>query len=1581
MSKKLNKKDKYKKLMKLDYTYPSPSDENFQSKIYQKREFYSNKIPHRKLLTNYEDIKEYRDNICARPFALKEHQLFLSNFINPDSPYKGLLLYHGTGTGKCVTGSVFAYVNGQIITMEDIWNIYSSKKKVPDKDNGEWSEPIEDLIINAVNTKTMKMTKRQVKRLYKQKIKENINVIKLQNGFELKLTKAHRLLTENGWSNDFTTNKYVAIPRKLIVEEKSIGNDLAYFLGWQLSEGYEGIEHYYTQISNTNMKILNNLMKCIENVSKEYDLNINNPKIKGSPNNGKRCPILNLYSKDYVKFLENDGYVFGKRSANKRVPNMIMTATKEEIKTFIRAYYDADGYVDVKNRSLELTSASKTIMYQMFHLLKRCEINMRIKKVRKCATNGKKIMRDYYVGYIRSGDLRKFAKDIGLELDYKQENLQKICKFKTNSNINNYAVNHIIREVKDHTHLPNKVFVDKQYLYKSTREPNKNSLRKFITNLQEVRNRTYVLPTRNKKNYNIDNDYLEDKINELNNRLNGDIMYVKIESVREELHYGYVYDLEIDTHHNYVANGIIGHNTCAAITIAEKFKGLVEKYNTKIYVLTSGPLIKENWKHEILTCTGETYKKYQDGSVYVNEQEKKKIDKNAINLALQYYRFMSYRSFFRKVLGEKILEKVTKGDKVKTAYRKTDEGDYERDIAVDRIYSLDNTLIIVDEAHNLTDNDYGKALKKIIDSSTNLKVLLLTATPMKNKADDIINLMNFIRPKDAPLQRDKIFTSVKNHLMEFKPGGIDYLKNMTRGYVSHLRGADPLTFAERVEKGETPEGLDFIKVTRCKMLPFQRKVYDITVKNEEDTLDKKSEAVANFVFPGLSEDRKSLQGYHGVGGIMTLRNQLKTYYDTINKKIAKEILENKGDDTDLIYLADEIKITGKILKLENLKHFSIKFYTALKKLNRLVDGKKGAGTAFVYSNLVKVGIEMFQEILIQNGYLEYEDTYSNYIIKPDTICYRCGDTYNTHKTTNKYDDHTFHPATFITVTGKSEEGVDAMQEEKQKLITKVFNNIKNKNGKYLKFILGSSVMAEGITLENVREVHILDVHYNLGRVDQAMGRAIRYCKHYNVTNEKNKFPKVDVYKYVVSLDKGLSTEEELYRKAELKYKLIKKVERVLKTNAVDCPLNKSGNVFPEETVKYKGCGGKDNPCPAVCDYMNCEFKCEDPNLNKLFYDEKTKTYKSIPKDKLDYTTFTQELARNEINNVKKQIKNLYKTGYVYTLKQIISHIYKSLDYSKRDLFENNFVFKALDELIPISENDFNNFKDTLLDKYNKPGYIIYRNKYYIFQPFDQNENVPMYYRSSFDKELTHKLTLYNYMKNNDIYKKYKGSVSKDVPETSLLKDFSFYDFESVQDYYDSRKENFIVGIIDKEVSRRKSKKAEDLKDVFKIRNKRSKILEKKRGTGIPSLKGAVCSTSKSKDYLLGVAKKIGAKVDKKSIVRTDICNTIKERLLYLEKYSTEKNKDKLTYVMIPRNHPDYPFPYNLEDRQKYIIDKIKEKIKFKFDIKKSKKINKKTKLPIYNLEIKHSNKFNDFKKVLTKLGGKLVKGTWTFVIE
>ena len=75
------------------------------------------------------------------------------------------------------------------------------------------------------------------------------------------------------------------------------------------------------------------------------------------------------------------------------------------------------------------------------------------------------------------------------------------------------------------------------------------------------------------------------------------------------------------------------------------------------------------------------------------------------------------------------------------------------------------------------------------------------------------------------------------------------------------------------------------------------------------------------------------------------------------------------------------------------------------------------------------------------------------------------------------------------------------------------------------------------------------------------------------------------------------------------------------------------------------------------------------------------------------------------------------------------------------------------------------------------------------------------------------------------------------------------------------------------------------------------IRARRRPTGIPSLKGAVCATSKDKEYLENIAKTIDIKL-KGTETRTDICDMIRTRLLFLEKYGTSKKKNKITYIII-----------------------------------------------------------------------------------
>ena len=977
-----------------------------------------------------------------------------------------------------------------------------------------------------------------------------------------------------------------------------------------------------------------------------------------------------------------------------------------------------------------------------------------------------------------------------------------------------------------------------------------------------------------------------------------------------------------------IFHGVGTGKTASAISIAENFKDQVLKYNTKIHILVPGPLIKKSWKNDIMKFTN---KKYYDN--IINQKgiiiDKENIDKELWKINSQFYKLMSNRSFYKKVLGEKIKILNT----VKKKGRKTEK--VIREVPIDRLETLDNTILIVDEAHNFTGNEYGLALKTLISKSTNLKVILLTATPMKNLASNIIELLNFIRPKDDQIRKDLIFNSPSyGYLLDIKELGLDYFIKKINGYVSFYRGSNPLLFAKQVDMGEVPEELKFTKLIRCKMLDFQLKYYLKIKANIEDTLEKGSESVSNFVIPIL-DDNNNIIAAHSLDGLTKVHDQLQNKNEILLNKINKKFMNNdiKNISEIMYYNNNKNNLAGNIFKIPYLKNFSIKFYTAFNNINKTFDGKNGAQTIFIYSNLVKTGVDIMEQILIQNGYLEYEIS-GNYNIKEKTIDYFTGKTYTNFLTTEKY--RKFKPATFLKITGQSDENLAEYIDIKKDIIDNVYNNVNNSDGKNLKIILGSKVMMEGITLENTGEIHILDAHYNLGRIYQVIGRGIRQCKHYNVTNENNPYPEVKVYRYVVSIDNGLSNEELLYQKAEYKYTLIKKVERILKENAIDCAINHVGNIFPMEVNKYKNCEipdfnkKQDNKklCPVLCDFMNCSYMCNDKVLNLKYYNKDSNLYKLLQKEELDYSTFTIEFASAEIENIKSLIKNLYKIKYVYIIDEIINKVKEQLLDNDKYMFDDFLVYQALNKLIPLTENDFNNYNDIIYDKFNRIGYLIYVNKYYIYQPFDLNEYTPIYYRLKYNLKFSSNIGISNLLKIDPDYIKYKNQDKKEIKKI-------IYDFDSIQYYYDNRDEYNYVGIIDQTSSTKDTK----IKDIFKLRPKKEKGLDKKRGTGIPSLKGAVCATSKDKNELIKIYKNIivnGYNPKKQTNKnRENICNNIKRKLLYLEKYSI--GKERKTYMIIPFNHPIYEFPYNLEDRIIYYNQQLDKNLntKIKFKIKKS----------------------------------------------
>ena len=79
------------------FLYPSLDDTQFNLKISERKEFHDTRYDPP---DNGGTIEEISDKLCNADIELAPHQMFVRNFLSFHTPYNGLLLYHGLGSGK-----------------------------------------------------------------------------------------------------------------------------------------------------------------------------------------------------------------------------------------------------------------------------------------------------------------------------------------------------------------------------------------------------------------------------------------------------------------------------------------------------------------------------------------------------------------------------------------------------------------------------------------------------------------------------------------------------------------------------------------------------------------------------------------------------------------------------------------------------------------------------------------------------------------------------------------------------------------------------------------------------------------------------------------------------------------------------------------------------------------------------------------------------------------------------------------------------------------------------------------------------------------------------------------------------------------------------------------------------------------------------------------------------------------------------------------------------------------------------------------------------------------------------------------
>jgi hypothetical protein len=302
-------------------------------------------------------------------------------------------------------------------------------------------------------------------------------------------------------------------------------------------------------------------------------------------------------------------------------------------------------------------------------------------------------------------------------------------------------------------------------------------------------------------------------------------------------------------------------------------------------------------------------------------------------------------------------------------------------------------------------------------------------------------------------------------------------------------------------------------------------------------------------------------------------------YPRSSKKIVDQIKEN-------------VPIDPKLLQKYSPKYAKI-----------LVNILESAGSNLVYSQFLDMeGIGIFQVILEINEFQPIRIEMRDGLLKftEDTVkSLQRGPGVNRYLSFTGSEDRSVRSMALKVFNAKfSEESQSYSELPDEMSATLVNSGFKRGNlfGEICRVFCITSAGAEGLSLRNVRRVHIMEPYWNPVRTDQVKGRAVRICSHIDLDLDQRD---VEVYTYCsvfnteallhpsgstefgtidmtilggdglkpadaekigIKVPPGIkdyimTSDEYLYCLSENKRKILQNIQDLMKTSSVDCQLN------------------------------------------------------------------------------------------------------------------------------------------------------------------------------------------------------------------------------------------------------------------------------------------------------------------------------------------------------------------------------------------------------------------------------------------
>ena len=849
--------------------------------------------------------------------------------------------------------------------------------------------------------------------------------------------------------------------------------------------------------------------------------------------------------------------------------------------------------------------------------------------------------------------------------------------------------------------------------------------------------------------------------------------------------------LSFETPYNslFLYHGLGTGKTCSAIGITEEMRSYMKQVGIKKRILiVASPNVQDNFKMQLFderklretngvwniqSCLGNSLLREMNPTSLKNIP-KEKVISQIQSIINNNYLFMGYIE-----LGNYIRKKTSVSEE--SGFNEKERKKMEIEM-IRREFN--NRLIVIDEVHNLKvtqegqDTKTAQLLMKIAKYSDNMRMVLLSATPMYNSVEEIIwitNLMN-LNDKRSTIANKEVFDKngafrgekKDNNGVVIQESGYDLLQRKLTGYFSYVRGENPYTFPYRIYPDLFAPNNTFEEPTTAL-----------------GSLGNAAQAIVGnyakkYRLPTLQLNGKNIET--PLEHTPLYVNEVQTYqeavYEVILKKTQEEMDNGKVDYEDLdkfgfrmlqspleaLTMVYPNEIIDKYVEEPQSSHSEELFSIVEQHI-----GKRGLYNVMNFVDDTRKPVPLKHsysykpEIVEKYGPIFREDVLEKYSSKIHSIIqsvkkskgivmiytqYIDGGAlpialaleeigfarYGTSSTTKSlFEKPRADPLDSKTMKPRRElENKTQFKQAKYVMITgdkafspqntkdlKEVTRVENKNGELVKVVLISRAGSEGLDFKNIRQIHIVDPWYNTNRIEQIIGRGVRNLSHCMLPFEKRN---VEIYMHASYLKKNSNNEAAdvyVYRLAKNKALKIGKVTRLLKEISVDCIVHIGQTNFSVQQIS------------TVAENQNIELELSS-SPNKIKYEVGDKPFSSLC-DYMDNCSY--KCLSRDVNTIPERelIETNYSSYFANSNDERISQRIINLFRDQRD----GQYFYSLEEIVayvnvvkqyPMNQiyasltKMVNNKSEFIYDKYGRRGNLVNKGLVYAFQPIEINDD-------------------------------------------------------------------------------------------------------------------------------------------------------------------------------------------------------------------------------------------------------------------